>query len=61
MSNGKNNIAKNNRGKVVQIIGPVLDIQFEADSLPAILNAISEESTSCAAPSRRIAMTPTIG
>jgi F-type H+-transporting ATPase subunit beta len=29
-----------NIGKVVQIIGPVLDIQFESDSLPAILNAI---------------------
>jgi len=27
-------------GHVVQIIGPVLDIQFEADKLPAIYNAI---------------------
>jgi hypothetical protein len=28
---------------------------------PAILNAISDESTSCDAPSSRIALTPTIG
>src|SRR5215470_5182978 len=27
-------------GHVVQVIGPVLDIQFEADKLPAIFNAI---------------------
>jgi F-type H+/Na+-transporting ATPase subunit beta len=27
-------------GRVVQVIGPVLDIQFEADSLPAIYNAV---------------------
>jgi F-type H+-transporting ATPase subunit beta len=27
-------------GRVVQIIGPVLDIEFEADKLPAIYNAI---------------------
>ncbi len=29
-----------NIGKVVQIIGPVLDIQFESDNLPTILHAI---------------------
>jgi len=28
-------------GKVVQVIGPVVDIEFPADSLPAILNAIT--------------------
>src|SRR5690349_22015578 len=27
-------------GRVVQIIGPVLDIQFEAEHLPAIYNAV---------------------
>ncbi|HET9803500.1 MAG TPA: F0F1 ATP synthase subunit beta, partial [Candidatus Acidoferrum sp.] len=27
-------------GHVVQVIGPVLDIQFEADKLPAIFNAV---------------------
>jgi F-type H+/Na+-transporting ATPase subunit beta len=31
---------KKNVGRVVQIIGPVLDIQFEADKLPAIFNAV---------------------
>ena len=29
-----------NKGKVVQIIGPVLDIQFEENQLPSILNAV---------------------
>ncbi|WP_026477375.1 F0F1 ATP synthase subunit beta [Alkaliphilus transvaalensis] len=29
-----------NVGKVVQIIGPVLDIRFDRDNLPALLNAI---------------------
>lgn len=33
-------MAKQNIGKVVQIIGPVLDIKFEKDSLPNLLNAI---------------------
>ena len=27
-------------GRVVQVIGPVLDIEFAADELPAILNAV---------------------
>ncbi len=27
-------------GKVVQVIGPVLDVQFEAGQLPAIYNAL---------------------
>ena len=30
-----------NRGKVVQIIGPVVDIEFSEDHLPAIYNAIT--------------------
>ena len=30
----------NNVGKIVQIIGPVLDIRFEDGELPNILNAI---------------------
>lgn len=29
----------NNVGKIVQIIGPVLDIRFEDGELPNILNA----------------------
>lgn len=33
-------MAKQNVGKVVQIIGPVLDIRFEKGSLPNLLNAI---------------------
>ena len=30
----------NNTGKIVQIIGPVLDVQFEDDNLPKLLNAL---------------------
>lgn len=30
----------NREGKVVQVIGPVLDVQFERDSLPRLLNAV---------------------
>lgn len=33
-------MSQKNIGKVVQIIGPVLDIKFENDHLPALLNAI---------------------
>ena len=29
-----------NIGKVIQVIGPVIDVQFEAGHLPAILNAV---------------------
>ena len=36
-------MALNNVGKVVQIIGPVLDIKFEKDCLPNLLNAIELE------------------
>ena len=34
-----------NKGKIVQIIGPVVDIEF-ADKLPAIYNALTVEFTS---------------
>ncbi|HEX8724200.1 MAG TPA: F0F1 ATP synthase subunit beta [Gemmatimonadaceae bacterium] len=30
-----------NIGKVVQVIGPVLDVEFEADQLPELLNALT--------------------
>lgn len=36
-------MAKENVGRVVQIIGPVLDIQFEKGNLPNLLNAIKLE------------------
>src|SRR5437879_10934396 len=32
--------AKHNVGKVVQVIGPVLDIEFEPERLPEIYNAV---------------------
>ncbi len=31
-----------NVGKVVQVIGPVVDIEFEVGKLPAIYNAIGK-------------------
>ena len=34
------NVTKQNVGKVVQVIGPVLDIRFEDGHLPELLNAI---------------------
>src|SRR4030088_3234092 len=33
-------MAEQNVGRVVQVIGPVLDIQFEEGHLPAIYNAV---------------------
>src|SRR5271165_4958003 len=33
-------MATQNVGKVVQVIGPVLDVQFEAEHLPEIYNAL---------------------
>jgi len=36
-------MAEKNIGKVVQIIGPVLDIKFNGDNLPNLLNAIEIE------------------
>lgn len=38
-------MAKGNVGKVVQIIGPVVDIRFSSENLPALLNAIVIEGT----------------
>ena len=34
-------MSEQNIGTVVQIIGPVLDIKFDADALPKLLNAIT--------------------
>ena len=36
-------------GKIVQIIGPVVDVEFEAGHLPAIYNALSIKSEGTAA------------
>ena len=35
-----------NAGKIVQVIGPVVDIRFEEDSLPELLNAVEIETKS---------------
>ena len=36
-------MVKQNIGKVVQVIGPVLDVEFEADKLPELYNALTLE------------------
>ena len=33
----------NNKGKIKQIIGPIIDVEFESGKLPAILNALKVE------------------
>ncbi len=38
-------IAPANIGKVVQVIGPVLDVEFEADKLPELYNALTVSAT----------------
>ena len=37
-------MTESNVGKVVQVIGPVLDVEFDPDSLPDIYNALSLKS-----------------
>jgi len=39
-------MAENNVGKVVQVIGPVLDVAFDPESLPDIYNALTLTATS---------------
>src|SRR5215204_2551198 len=34
-----------NKGKIVQIIGPVVDVEFSQDKLPALFNALVIEFT----------------
>ncbi|MGB7213314.1 MAG: F0F1 ATP synthase subunit beta [Gemmatimonadales bacterium] len=47
--------ATHNIGKVVQVIGPVLDVEFEPGLLPEIYNAIRLEDPSGAVPVRLVA------
>ena len=44
-------------GHVVQVIGPVLDVQFEAGHLPSIFNAVRITSEGYSVPARNL--TPT--
>ena len=34
-----------NTGRIVQVVGPVVDIEFPPKSMPAILNAIKIDGT----------------
>ena len=49
--------AEKNIGKVVQVIGPVLDVEFEPDELPELYNAlvVESEGTGGAAPVKLVA------
>ena len=38
-------MAATNIGKVVQVIGPVLDVEFDPEHLPDIYNALSLKSS----------------
>src|SRR5215212_9546216 len=44
-----------NVGRVVQVIGPVLDVEFEPEHLPEIYNALTLEDASGAVPVRLVA------
>jgi hypothetical protein len=48
----ENGMADNKVGKIVQVIGPVVDVEFEAGQLPEIYNAL-ENSGHRAAEVRR--------
>ena len=43
-------MADHNIGKVVQVIGPVLDVEFESENLPEIFNRSRSTSSPRAAP-----------
>ncbi|MDO8502774.1 MAG: F0F1 ATP synthase subunit beta [Gemmatimonadaceae bacterium] len=43
-----------NVGRVVQVIGPVLDVEFEADKLPELYNAITIKARSDGGPDIRV-------
>ena len=49
---GKSTKAKHNTGRVVQVIGPVLDVEFEPEHLPEIYNALEIEDSSGPVPVR---------
>src|SRR5687767_12332655 len=42
--------AARNTGRIVQVIGPVLDIEFEPEKLPEIYNALTVEDASGTVP-----------
>jgi F-type H+-transporting ATPase subunit beta len=48
-------IATHNIGKIVQVIGPVLDVEFEPENLPEIYNALLIEDSTGSLPVRLVA------
>src|SRR5919107_1987980 len=49
---GTGKTTEKNIGRVVQVIGPVLDVEFEPEHLPEIYNALELEDASGALPVR---------
>ncbi|MFL5492129.1 MAG: F0F1 ATP synthase subunit beta, partial [Gemmatimonadales bacterium] len=49
---GTGKSTEKNVGRVVQVIGPVLDVEFEPEHLPEIYNALVIEDSSGAVPVR---------
>jgi len=47
--------AAHNVGKIVQVIGPVLDVEFEPEKLPEIYNALVVDDSSGPMPVRLVA------
>ncbi|MCL4215133.1 MAG: F0F1 ATP synthase subunit beta, partial [Gemmatimonadales bacterium] len=45
---------KNNIGKIVQVIGPVIDVAFESENLPELLNALEINTTTESGQSVRV-------
>ena len=33
-----------NKGKIIRVVGPVVDVEFTADNLPAIYNAVERKA-----------------
>jgi F-type H+-transporting ATPase subunit beta len=48
-------IAPANIGKIVQVIGPVIDVEFEADKLPELYNALEVKGDVDGTPVRVVA------
>src|SRR6266478_3058309 len=46
--------SKRNVGRVVQVIGPVLDVEFEPEKLPELYNALRIESAGDGGPAVRL-------
>ena len=44
--------SKGATGRIVRIVGPVVDVEFPPDQLPAIYNALTVDAKTCTSSSR---------